>query len=131
VYRQFYNYDGVIFLYCHISDSNYRLSIDIETFWFGFVHFRWTKFYRPYSVSDFSVSVTNRIKTYTSENGEMGFSIVFTLNHGYRDGDGQVGPWPKAFSAPISLLTGLHRSTLKSSSQELDVATGTSAVPVS
>jgi hypothetical protein len=25
VYQQFHNYDGVIFLYCHASDSNYRL----------------------------------------------------------------------------------------------------------
>jgi hypothetical protein len=32
VYRQFHNYDGVIFLYCHVVDSNYRLSIDTETF---------------------------------------------------------------------------------------------------
>jgi hypothetical protein len=79
VYRQFHNYDSVIFLFCHISDSNYRLSIDTETFLFGFIHFRWTGFYRPYSVSDFSVSVTDRIKTYTSENDERGFLTVFTL----------------------------------------------------
>jgi hypothetical protein len=46
-------------------------------------------------------------------------------DHGYHDGDGQVGPWPEAFSA------GLHRPTLKASSQEPNVATGTSAVPVS
>jgi hypothetical protein len=32
VYRQFHNYDGVIFLYYHISDSNYRLPIDTEIF---------------------------------------------------------------------------------------------------
>jgi hypothetical protein len=32
VYRQFHNYDGVIFLYYHVSDSNYRLSIDTEIF---------------------------------------------------------------------------------------------------
>jgi hypothetical protein len=29
--------------------------------------------------SDFPVSVTDRIKTYTSENGERGFLTVFTL----------------------------------------------------
>jgi hypothetical protein len=32
VYRQFHNYDGVIFLYYHISDSNYCLPIDTEIF---------------------------------------------------------------------------------------------------
>jgi hypothetical protein len=79
VYRQFHNYDGVIFLYCHVSDSNYHLLIDTETFLFGFICFRWTRFYRPYSISDFPVSVTDRIKTYTSENGESIFPIVFTL----------------------------------------------------
>jgi hypothetical protein len=55
VYRQFHNYDGVIFLYCHISDSNYCLQIDTKTFLFGFIRFRWTGFYRPYFISDFSV----------------------------------------------------------------------------
>jgi hypothetical protein len=39
VYRQFYNYDGVIFLYCHVFDSNYRLPIDTEIFLFGFIYF--------------------------------------------------------------------------------------------
>jgi hypothetical protein len=39
VYRQFHNYDGVIFLYYHVSDSNYRLSIDTEAFLFGFILF--------------------------------------------------------------------------------------------
>jgi hypothetical protein len=24
IYRQFHNYDSVIFLYCHVPDSNYR-----------------------------------------------------------------------------------------------------------
>jgi hypothetical protein len=76
VYRQFHNYDGAIFLYCHISDSNYSLPIDTETFLFGFIRFRWTGFYRPYSVSDFPVSVTDRIKTYMSENGESFFPII-------------------------------------------------------
>jgi hypothetical protein len=80
VYRQFHNYDGVIFLYCHISDLNYHLSIDTETFLFGFIHFQWTGFYRLYSVSDFPVFVTDRIKTYMSENGERGFPTVSTLN---------------------------------------------------
>jgi hypothetical protein len=79
VYRQFHNYDGVIFLYCHIFDSNYRLPIDTETFLFGFIRFRWTGFYRLYSVSDFFVSVTDRIKTYTSENGERVFPTVFIM----------------------------------------------------
>jgi hypothetical protein len=32
VYRQFHNYDGFIFLYCHVFDSNYRLPIDTEIF---------------------------------------------------------------------------------------------------
>jgi hypothetical protein len=32
VYQQFHNYDVVIFLYCHISDSNYRLPIDTKMF---------------------------------------------------------------------------------------------------
>jgi hypothetical protein len=45
VYRQFHNYDGVIFLYCHAFDLNYRLSIDTETFLFRFIRFRWTGFY--------------------------------------------------------------------------------------
>jgi hypothetical protein len=31
--------DGVIFLYCHISDSNYHLPIDTDTFLFRFIHF--------------------------------------------------------------------------------------------
>jgi hypothetical protein len=39
VYQQFHNYDGVIFLYCHISDLNYHLLIDTETFLFGFIRF--------------------------------------------------------------------------------------------
>jgi hypothetical protein len=39
VYQQFHNYDGVIFLYYHVSDSNYRLSIDTEAFLFGFILF--------------------------------------------------------------------------------------------
>jgi prolipoprotein diacylglyceryltransferase len=39
VYRRFHNYDGVIFLYYHIFYSNYRLSIDTETFLFGFIRF--------------------------------------------------------------------------------------------
>jgi hypothetical protein len=55
VYRQFYNYDGVIFLYCHVSDSNYRLPIDTEIFLFGFIYFRWTRFYQRYFISDFPV----------------------------------------------------------------------------
>jgi hypothetical protein len=58
------------------------LPIDTETFLFGFIYFRWTGFYRPYSVSDFSVSVTDRIKTYMSENGERVFPTVFTLIQG-------------------------------------------------
>jgi hypothetical protein len=37
VYQQFHNYAVVIFLYYHIFDSNYRLSIDTETFLFGFI----------------------------------------------------------------------------------------------
>jgi hypothetical protein len=61
MYRQFYNYDDVIFLYCYVSDSNYRLPIDTEIFLFEFIHFRWTKFYRPYFIFDFPVSVINRI----------------------------------------------------------------------
>jgi hypothetical protein len=81
MYRQFHNYDGVIFLYCHVSDSNYRLPIDTETFLFGFIHFRWTGFYRTYSVSNFFVSVTDRIKTYTSENGERVFPTVSNCFH--------------------------------------------------
>jgi hypothetical protein len=32
MYRRFYNYDGVIFLHCHVSNSNYHLSIDTERF---------------------------------------------------------------------------------------------------
>jgi hypothetical protein len=76
-----YNYDGVIFLYYHIFDSNYRLLIDTETFLFGFNHFQLTRFYRPYSVSDFPVFVTDRIKTYTSENGERIFPTVFHRFH--------------------------------------------------
>jgi hypothetical protein len=39
VYRQFHKYDDVIFLYCHVFDSNYRLLIDTETFLFEFIHF--------------------------------------------------------------------------------------------
>jgi hypothetical protein len=39
MYRQFHNYDDIIFLYCHVSDSNYRLPIDTEIFLFGFIHF--------------------------------------------------------------------------------------------
>jgi hypothetical protein len=70
VYQQFRNYDGVIFLYYHVFDSNYRLSIDIETFLFGFIRFRLTGFYRSYSVFYFFISVTDRIKIYMSENGE-------------------------------------------------------------
>jgi hypothetical protein len=83
MYRQFHNYDGVIFLYYHVFDLNYHLPINTETFLFEFIHFRWTGFYRPYSVSDFPVSVTNRIKTYTSENGEMVFPNVFDRFHHY------------------------------------------------
>jgi hypothetical protein len=83
VYRQFHNYDGVIFLYCHIIDSNYHLPVDTETFLFGFIHFRWTRFYRPYSISDFSVFVTDWIKTYMSKNGERVFPTVFTLKYVY------------------------------------------------
>jgi hypothetical protein len=79
VYRQFHNYDGIIFLYCHASNSNYRLPIDTETFLFEFIRFRWTGFCRPYSVSDFPVSVTDRIKTYMSENCDRGFPTIFTL----------------------------------------------------
>jgi hypothetical protein len=80
VYRQFHNYDGVIFLYCHVSDLNFCLSIDTEIFLFGFIRFRWTGFYQPYSISDFPVSITDQIKTYTSENGERVFPTVFTLS---------------------------------------------------
>jgi hypothetical protein len=79
VYRQFHNYDGVIFLYCHVSDSNYHLPIDTEIFLFGFIHFRWTGSYRPCFISDFPIFVTDRIKTYMSENGERIFRTVFTL----------------------------------------------------
>jgi hypothetical protein len=86
VYRQFHNYDGVIFLYCHVSDSNYRLSIDTEIFLFGFIHFRWTGFYWPYSISDFPVSITDRIKTYTSENGERFVPTVSDRFHPYQAG---------------------------------------------
>jgi hypothetical protein len=39
VYRQFHNYDGVNFLYCHVFDSNYRLPIHNETFMFEFIRF--------------------------------------------------------------------------------------------
>jgi hypothetical protein len=39
VYRQFHNYAGVIFLYCYVSNLNYRLPIDTETFLFKFIHF--------------------------------------------------------------------------------------------
>jgi hypothetical protein len=81
VYRQFHYYDGIIFLYCHIFDSNYRLLIDTEIFLFGFIHFRWTEFCQPYSVSEFPVSITDRIKTYTSENGERVFPTVSTLSY--------------------------------------------------
>jgi hypothetical protein len=38
VYQQFHNY-GVIFLYYHMSDLNYHLLIDTETFLFGFIRF--------------------------------------------------------------------------------------------
>jgi hypothetical protein len=76
VYRQFHNYDGIIFLYCHVSDSNHRLSIDTETFLFEFIRFRWIGFCRSYSVS-----VTDRIKTYMSENGERVFPIVSDRFH--------------------------------------------------
>jgi hypothetical protein len=81
MYRQFHNYDDVIFLYCHVSDSIYCLLIDTEIFLFGFIRFWWTGFYRPYSISDFPVSVTDRIKTYTSENGERIFPIVSDRFH--------------------------------------------------
>jgi hypothetical protein len=40
MYQQFYNYDGVIFLYYHVFDSNYHLSINTEIFLFEFIHFR-------------------------------------------------------------------------------------------
>jgi hypothetical protein len=80
MYRQFHNYDDIIFLYCHVSDSNYRLPIDTEIFLFEFIHFRWTEFYRPYSVSNFTVSITDGIKTYMSKNGNRVFPTVFTLN---------------------------------------------------
>jgi hypothetical protein len=99
VYRQFHNYNGVIFLYCHVSDSNYRLPIDIETFLFRFIRFWWTGFYRPYSVSDFPVSITYRIKTYTSENGERVFPTVFTL----REGDYIMNTWD--FNSNINPMT--------------------------
>jgi hypothetical protein len=79
MYRQFYNYDGIIFLYYHVSNSNYRLPIDTDTFLFGFIRFRWIRFYRLYSVSDFPVFVTDRIKSYTSENGEKVFPTVSDL----------------------------------------------------
>jgi hypothetical protein len=80
VYRQFHNYNGVIFLYYHVSDSNYHLWIDTEIFLFEFIYFWWTGFYRPYFISDFPVFNTDRIKTYTSENGKRVFFLtVFTL----------------------------------------------------
>jgi hypothetical protein len=81
MYQQFHNYDDVIFLYCHVSDSIYRLPIDTKTFLFGFIRFRWIGFYRPYSVSDFSISVIDRIKTYMSKNGERVFSTVSDRFH--------------------------------------------------
>jgi hypothetical protein len=84
VYQQFCNYDGVIFLYWHVSDSNYCLPIDTETFLFRFIRFRSTGFCRLYSISDFPVSVTDRIKTYTSENGERGFPTVSYCFHPYQ-----------------------------------------------
>jgi hypothetical protein len=84
VYRQFHNYDGAIFLYYHISDSNYCLPIDTETFLFRFIHFRWTGFYRPYSVFDFPVSVIDQIQTYTSENGERVFPTISDRFHPYQ-----------------------------------------------
>jgi hypothetical protein len=78
VYRQFHNYDGVIFLYCHVFDSNYRLPIDTEIFLFRFIRYQWTGFYRQYFVS-----VTDRIKTYMSENGEKVFPTIFDRLHPY------------------------------------------------
>jgi hypothetical protein len=53
--------------------------INTETFLFGFIRFWWTGFYRPYSISDFPVSVTDRIKTYMSENGDMIFPTVMLI----------------------------------------------------
>jgi hypothetical protein len=81
VYQQFHNYDGVIFLYCHVFDSNYRLPIDTDIFLFRFIRFRLTGFYRLYSVSDFPIFVTDRIKTYTNENIERVFPTVFNHFH--------------------------------------------------
>jgi hypothetical protein len=43
---------------------------------FGFIFFRWIGFYRPYFISDFYISITDRIKTYTSKNGEKIFLTV-------------------------------------------------------
>jgi hypothetical protein len=83
LYRQFHNYDDVIFLYCHIFDSNYCLTIDTETFLFGFIHFRWTGFYRPYSIFNFSIFVTDRIKTYMNVNSERIFLTVSDRFHPY------------------------------------------------
>jgi hypothetical protein len=76
MYRQFHNYDDVIFLYCHVSDSIYRLLIDTEIFLFRFIRFRWTGFYQSYSVSYFSIFITDRKKNYTSENDERVFPTV-------------------------------------------------------
>jgi hypothetical protein len=81
VYRQFHNYDGVIFSYCHVFDSNYRLPIDTETFLFKFICFQWTGFYGPYSVSNFFIFVTDRIKTYMSKNDKRIFPTIFTLTY--------------------------------------------------
>jgi hypothetical protein len=74
IYRQFHNFDDVVFLYYHVFDSNYHMPIDTETFLFRFIYFWWIGFCRPYSVS-----VTDRIKTYINENGEGVFLTVFTL----------------------------------------------------
>jgi hypothetical protein len=78
MYRQFYNYDGVIFLYCHIFNLNYCLPIDTETFLFEFIRFQWTRFYRSHSVFDFFISITDRIKTYTSKNNEKVLDFIIS-----------------------------------------------------